>query len=373
MAKSETRYIRCINIDWLEIYCNEGGTRKDAAYFRAFGFEVKERQYGTPQYAQMFTIYQNHFPILEVRREPYSLKPQGGIFFPGDCHIRLSNRQCYAPDPIGFLREFIITYRYVYKSITRIDLCLDFNLFDNHEDPVTFIHRFMCGEVSKLNQCKVAAHGTDNWEGRVWNSIKWGSPTSPISTKLYNKTLELKEQKPKFYIEDCWNAAQLDTTRDIWRVEFSIKSHIHGFVRMETGELIESKLTTYDNRTKCLYAFHILQSHYFDFRKVERTRNGLLIRKNRCTPLKLFTIAKNEPFKPIHLTKQHEPTRTDRMLIKRLHDIIDDQTYTDKERLTAQSMLCILVDKMRAKPNDRLIMIHEVITPTLDKLANAVQ
>lgn len=365
MAESKTCCIRCVNIDWLEVYCNEGGVRKDAAYFIDKGYKVVERQYGTPQYSQMFTLWENGFPLIEIRREPYSLRTSGGIFYPGDCHLRLSNRQCYSESPIDFLRKFLVAFSYTYKSISRIDICLDFTRFDNGEEPTEFIKRFMKGEVSKLNQCKVAAHGTDNWAGRVWNSIKWGAPTSPISTKLYNKSLEMKQQHRKFYIEDSWKAAGLDTSHDVWRVEFSVKSHIHGFVRLETGEIIESKLTTYDSRNKCLLAYHMLQSRYFDFRLVQRTRSGLLIRKNRCKKLNLFVVGDGKPYKAIHLTKQHEPTRTDRMLIKRLHSIVADNSYSEKDRLSAQYLIGVLVERMRAQPSEILIMKQEVLQPVM--------
>lgn len=72
--------MRCVNIDWLEVFCSEGllGPR-DAEYFIRQGYDVEKRAYGTPQYRQMFTINEGGRPVLEVRRDPYSLKCQGGI------------------------------------------------------------------------------------------------------------------------------------------------------------------------------------------------------------------------------------------------------------------------------------------------------
>ena len=67
---------RCVNIDWLEVYCLESiEAPRNAQFFRARGFKVKEREYGTPQYREMFTIYDSEdFPQFEVRRNPYSVK-----------------------------------------------------------------------------------------------------------------------------------------------------------------------------------------------------------------------------------------------------------------------------------------------------------
>lgn len=99
----------CVNIDWLEVFCKEP-IICNPDYFRAKGYNVEVRAFGTPQYKEMFSICDDRKrPILEIRRNPYSLKSCGGIFDEDDCHIRLANRTCYAPCPIGYLREFLQT------------------------------------------------------------------------------------------------------------------------------------------------------------------------------------------------------------------------------------------------------------------------
>lgn len=268
----------------------------------------------------MFTVYEKGFPFIEVRRSPYSLKENGGIFKIGDCHLRLSNRACYSTSPIDDLRHFIIAHNYTYKSISRIDLCLDFNVFDRGDKPEKVLNDYMEGKISKINQCNIGAHGKDRWDGRVWNSLKWGSPNSMVSTKLYNKSLELKETKDKFYIRDQWKAAGLRDDIPIWRVEFSISSDLKGFVKLDTGELINNLLTDYDTREKCLFRFHALAARYFHFKYVEYQDNGKLRRKDRCKDKILFKISKDEQvYKPAQLTLQTEPTRTDKMIMRRLY------------------------------------------------------
>lgn len=84
--------IKCINLDWLEVFCIEDGYL-DPNYFQNLGWNVCVREYGTPLYKQMFTLLNEHGkPFLEIRRDPYSLKENGGIFEKGSCHIRLANR-----------------------------------------------------------------------------------------------------------------------------------------------------------------------------------------------------------------------------------------------------------------------------------------
>lgn len=339
--------MRCINIDWLEVFCSEGllGPR-DAEYFIRQGYDVEKRAYGTPQYRQMFTINEGGCPVLEVRRDPYSLKCQGGIFEPNDCHLRLSNRACYQPGIIDWLRRFMLAHGYEYKTLSRIDIALDFLKFDSGMLPNNLLMGYLRNKYSKLNQCNISAHGLecvgnvdlhgrDSWRnGRQWNSVKWGAATSAISTKLYNKSMEMRQVKRKFYIEDCWRRAGLwpkdlvlcDDTKgefpDVWRVEFSIKSAIKGYASLSTGEYMPSSLSMYDAPDKLWTVFCILCSKYFDFRKVEIV-NGVHKRKDRCTRLPLFDFLSNDVLAPQRLTSQIEPTRTDKILINHIKRMLD--------------------------------------------------
>lgn len=66
--------IKCINLDWLSVYCLEPkGVVMNAAYFKALGWTVEEREYGTPQYREKFTLMNGKHPFLEIERNPYSL------------------------------------------------------------------------------------------------------------------------------------------------------------------------------------------------------------------------------------------------------------------------------------------------------------
>lgn len=328
---------RCVNLDWLEVYAIEIGQR-DPEYFTALGYEVKVRAYGSPQYRQMFTIYENGFPTIEIRRDPYSLRSQGGIFPKGACHLRLSNRSCYMMQPVRFLYQFMLAHGFRYQSISRIDIALDFNEFDSGKKPETFISQIMKEEVAKINQPRINAHGkeycstdisihgTDSWHRRVWNSIKWGSPTSCVTTKMYNKTLELKQVHDKLYIRDVWEQAGLDTSRDIWRIEFSINSQGQTLSDKRGGGYIKKNLSDYETRFQLLFQWQILANKYFHFKKKVRTNRGGWQRKDRCPDVFLFDIHPDaETWNPVRNPPQfHEPTRTLKMLVKRLMETWED-------------------------------------------------
>lgn len=287
--------IRCINIDWLECYCLEDALNypHDAEYFRVHGWSVREREYGTPMYHEMFTLYDHHGePFIEIRRRPKSCSKLGvGIFDPYSAHVRLSNRACYYDGAARLMAQFLEENGFAFRRIARIDICLDFFRFDYGDDPQRFIQRFMAGRYAKINQANISAHGLDQWDGRNWNSLSWGAKTSMISTKIYNKTMELRQVKDKPYIRQAWQMAglvddaltlevlQRDGTKikpDIWRLEFAIKSGTRGWFVMQDFNSSKRRLLSKRNTLDCYYTrrqlldiFFSLAEHYFHFKVVE--------------------------------------------------------------------------------------------------------
>lgn len=291
--------IRCVNLDWLEVYCIERSGGMSANDFRQAGIQVNEREYGTRIYHSMFTLFDSDAnPLLEVRR-----LPKNPLMPTGSCHIRLVNATCYRDDAVQVLREFLARYNYTLINVSRVDICLDFVLFDDNTRPRVFMQRYMRGKFSKLNQANIHAHGSDRWTGRVWNSVSWGSPSSPISTKMYNKTLELYDPVTDSYgkphirwswlqcgLIDDFNRCTLDgVTQEIWRVEFSIKSAVKNWVTIElNGDAkryysIRNSLEMYDSRDKLLTMFASLSEHYFHFK-----RYMMGVRKDKCPDRMLF-------------------------------------------------------------------------------------
>lgn len=309
--------VRCVNIDWLEVYCLEclDLYPLNAEFFRNHKWSVKERDYGTRQYREMFVLLDQYdHAFIEIRRDPVSAAEGGGnlgIFDPRSCHIRVANRYCYHDQIIDILSEFFAKYHYTIRRLYRLDIALDFEKFDKGDDPKKFIRRYMEGKYSKINQGNVGAHGKDRWDGRDWNSLSWGSPSSMVSTKFYNKTIELQEAKDKPYIRYAWMKAGLvdnyttlqKLSEDgslynptIWRVEFSIRSSASNWVVIEDDNrrktkriVLQHALSTYRTKEDQLHAFMRLAYHYFHFKKYEEGK-----RKDRCQDKVLFEYSTND-------------------------------------------------------------------------------
>lgn len=301
---------RCINVDWLECYCLESaiGYPHNAAYFRARGWYVKEREYGTPIYNEMFTLYGNDDqPFIEIRRAPKSAigVQVNGVLDPMSCHVRLTNRSCYLTNCVQLMERFLGQYGFGLSRISRLDICLDFEMFDYGDDPADFMRRYMAGKYTKLNQANITAHGRDYWDNRIFNSVSWGSQKSMIGTKFYLKTLELAESRDKPYIRRCWQEAGLvddwhtlekigDDGKpykpNIWRVEFSIKSSTRNWFVIEDCNGVKKQirsvrhtLSMYYTKQQQMDMFLSLSDHYFHFKKYAPG-----VRKDRCEDKRLF-------------------------------------------------------------------------------------
>lgn len=353
--------MRCINIDWLELYCLEDSTgiQHDAEFFRQQGWSVEEREYGTRIYNQMFTLYgTDGLKLLEIRRSPKSARDglNHGILDINSCHIRLVNRTCYFNDAVDQLRNFCSVYQYTIVRIARIDIALDFEYFDYGDKPSVFMERFLKGRYSKINQAQIAAHGQDMWDGRIWNSISWGEKKSDIRTRFYNKTKELREVKDKPYIRQAWKEAGLIDdwhnmtkkkedgsvyTPDIWRVEFAVTSGKKNWFCMDWDsrgkqkkQSVRNTLSMYDTKQKLTDMFLSLADHYFHFKKVEYKA-----RTARVTEFALDAVSLdvNHDLTGKHILQQRELQRKDRCNDKLLFRVNDSNQYYKLETVASDN------------------------------------
>lgn len=307
--------MRCINLDWVEVRAIECAPR-DIYYYRARGIQCEEREYGTRVFGEMFTVYRNGAPFLEIRRKPLTpVLPDGSV------HVRLTNNTCYTHTAIADLTSFLSRHGYLNVAITRIDIAMDFLRFDSGDDPGLFMHRYIDGRYSKINQCNINAHGADRWDTRAWQSLSWGSKKSAVFTRFYNKTQELQDvsKGKKTYILQAWRAAGLITDDEfaggnlpsVWRVEFALSSAVKGWLRIEPNGAsmrspyysIHHTLDCYATPDRLLTIFSSLSEHYFHFRHYEPG-----VRKDRCRRKTLFRWSPSECCLSADLTRAKLPT-----------------------------------------------------------------
>lgn len=373
---------RCVNLDWLEVCAIEPiDSPHDPNYFRACGFVVEVRGYGTKVWEEMFTLLgEDGLGIIEVRR-----KPKSEIIAQNICHLRLVNRACYFPDAADLMKRFLDQYGYEFHHITRVDICLDFEKFDYGDDPQVFLQRYIEKKYSKINQANIATRGADKWEGRDWNSVSWGAPSSDIGTKFYNKTMELYDpitkRYGKPYIRQQWEAAGMvddgtmmikydktgkPYTPQIWRVEFSIRSSVRSwFVIWLDGkrnhkQSIRNTLDMYDSKEKLLILFASLSQHYFHFKHLikrykfyeEGHSSGYPVRKDRCPDKLLFRWNQNQT--TFKVEKQYVSTskQPSRELVRLLSMLKEFRNKTVEKDIRTSSNQIIEYIEYRLKQDD---------------------
>lgn len=351
--------MRCVNIDWLEVYVLEHADRypMNAEYFRNHGYFVQERDYGTRAYREMFTIEDEHGDKwIEVRRNPVSGKQIMNGIVPESCHLRLVNRQCYIKNCVQMLCEFMATHNYIFKRIYRIDICYDFIKFDSGDLPARFAQRYVEKKYRKVNQSHLRAESTDNWSDFVWETLSWGSPTSMVSTKMYNKSKEISSpRRDKPYIRQAWFlhglvdnpvTCQLNdngkaTTPEIWRIEFSLKSKADHWIIIEdqSGKRMKKKavrhqLSMFDSHDKLWMRFEELAFHYFRFkhREFKIGADGIptdnLKRKDLCQDKMLFKFNLDREFFQVEqVAKELRPKQTEIILARRLREYRNTQLH----------------------------------------------
>lgn len=387
ITNSDKPNLRCVNIDWLEVYCLEDGMEYpcNADYYRNRGYFVVERDYGTRTYKEMFTIYDNDMqPWIEVRRNPAS----GNSKFSGltnlSCHLRLSNRQCYLDDCVDRLRGFLLKHNYVFKRIYRIDVCYDFEYFDSGDLPSKFARRFLERKYRKINQSKIRVIGDDNWTDFDWESLSWGSPSSMVSTKMYNKSKEIATvSKEKTWIPWAWfQCGLIDDpvlhtkisdkgeaySPEIWRVEFSLHSQADTWLVIEdiSGKKTKKRkvkhtLSLFDSKERLWSRFEELAYHYFrfkyrEYKQTSRTVSQFALeavhtdiekqlqRKDRCTDKILFKFDLNREFGRLQqLPTAMKPSQDEAILKRKL--VIYKLSRNDPDLIKACDAILDAIEK----------------------------
>ena len=293
---------RCINIDWLEVYCLESNERTpcNADYFRQNGYLVKEREYGTRVYKEMFEIVDEmNNPLIEIRRNPASGTSSFNGLIPTSTHIRLPNWMLYQGNPIEFLRSFLLKNDYIFKRIYRID----------------FYNKTM-----ELRQAK---------NDKPWIKSSWMIHElidNPMSMTKRNALGEL--YKP-----------------DIWRVEFSMMSQADGWIVIDFNQgskpikqTIPHKLSMFDTDDKLWQRFQDLAFNYFHFKHADKKKRiegvaGVALskvhsdkesewqRKDRCRDKVLFYWDKGHQFMRLAMAPAaSKPARFEDILARKLRE-----------------------------------------------------
>lgn len=325
MVRRETKP-RVVGLDWLEMFVSERGDLDYSANgFRARGWDVVERDYGTKTMSEMFTLLdQRGNAFVEVRRNPRGCDgiAKKTVYQQGDSYIKLANAYCYDADPVGLMVQFLNREKYTIRKIYRIDIFTDFEIFDTGDKPVNVVRRIVNHTYAKINQSHRRTSGTDTWTECFDNWVSWGNPKSMVNTKIYDKTKELHDtgnHKPWIpelwrkagYIDDIVNITKGGHNVQMWRLEFSIKGNAKEWIYIgkndcddEITHTLPHSLEVYSTRQGIINAIANLVPYYFRFKIYVEGR-----RKSNCEDKILFIFDDAECEKGYRLLNQSDAGR----------------------------------------------------------------
>lgn len=319
-----------INVDWLQLYCHDANQSDlDVRYNGRSSFEFRKMEYGSRHYAEIWEVVNcDGDKYATIQRKPHST-----ILSRDSAIIQLANRElyksCYASEFILFLRS----HGFTYKSISRLDVCFDSNILYNGLKHSSLIKKIMLGEYLKNNQAKVKWHFdsvANVGKPMECNSCSFGSQSSSVSSKMYNKTLELKEVKNKPYIVENWYYNGIDVGIDVWRIELSIKSDATTTIRTDTGEIFRLNPDGLAMQKNVEDIFFSYAKKYFSFKRNDGTKN-----KTRMPDVQLFPSERAITIRPMRITNEKDSTRSDRIFLKKLHSLFEGLPNMDYDTWAA--------------------------------------
>lgn len=226
--------------DWLQFHCTHGVWDKDALS-RSTNYKVIDLQHGTRVFAHTYKIYEKAAITRSHRDEPLAtiaMSPYSSVMESNMCIVKIENKVLYQELPYNRVVSMLNQLELTYGGITRIDLAVDFHVFENGWEPLQLLREYRKNHVIKCgsrrySQWLTAPFSPSHIKGQVTHDIlseehithcvSWGAGGSDVRVKMYNKSKEIADEKHKQYIASWHRRNGLDNSKDVWRVELSVQ------------------------------------------------------------------------------------------------------------------------------------------------------
>lgn len=321
-AQNANRFF--INLDWLQVHVQGRKSGRFEEFETPYLKVVRVRQ--TQVFKNVFEIrYKKHNRVLAT----YATDALEHVMPTGHGILKVDNYYLYhfyfriKKGLEWLLRRLDLEF----IGITRLDISYDFNEFNNRRNPENFIKAFLRNDLVKLKSTKGNVFFEHDKENR-FHAIRFGSKSSAVTYKMYNKSKEMKDETFKQHIYDRWkNDSGLDLAKEVWRLEFTINANTN-LILTERSHLHFHSLDTLEVNVFAA-AFKYLFGEYFDFRHNDRKQ----CRKDRMKPVNLLSFPavfenaafrKNNPFKK-------DSDRATKIFIKKLHLHQDEMRGKDDD------------------------------------------
>lgn len=318
-----------VSIDWLSIYCD------CSALYKHTDYVFDKEPYGTSVYADMYTIYLygEEIAILTCNPRSSALKAGTGV-------LKILNPILYQQALPEIIYQLLYNCNIAFLNISRLDLCADFNHFNDYPDMQLFFQDFLTLKLWKIGAAKykVCANKATEFDcdcfkmiglqsGRhTYQYLRFGSKISKVSAYLYNKTQEFRDVKRKNYIAAAWAANDIDESKEVWRLEFSLKGDGIKFLNQETNMWQSKNLEMVLDPIQRTQLYNALYLKYWDF----RVNNGH-VRKDKMKHANLLPI-ESSILKPVVITGSDVTDREQKRMISAVERTYDEVRWKRQTR-----------------------------------------
>lgn len=336
---------RAVTVDWLSMYCTSPMIVQNVDY------EFRKLDAGSAQFSTIYNVYNIRDKELycTVQCHPYSpIIPKSSVM------VKVANRYLYHSNWNITLQNFLFVCNITPISISRIDIACDFNTFDNNLHPQNLIKGLLDGTYIKTGISKFAAQGDLDGEN-MYEYLRFGNRESQCSVYLYNKTKELKDVKDKPYIREMWKESGIDTSKDVWRLEVSMRTTQLKMIIPLTGEIFRLGLDFVRTNSIVENVYNAAIRKYFDIRINDGQR-----KKMRMKPVVLF---KKDPTTILMVCPVNQActNRMDKIVAKRVANYFSMYRLEDEEnQKKVMEALGIILDQ-----TDLWDYYYEKIRPVL--------
>jgi len=217
-----------LSCDWLQIHV------KDRLNFLAI--EQPYYQIAKKGQSKIFkSIYKITDSISKKEIATYCTDANECILKKDHGILKFDNQQLYIHESLkDFVIEFLNDLGFQFIGITRFDIAMDFQKFHNDLNPENFINKYVRNEIIKFGGSQFGIYGRQKKGVKHFETLSFGSKSSNINSKLYNKTKELENNKKPWISRRYENFFRPNL--QVWRLEFTIFS-MRAFFKNE-GKLL---------------------------------------------------------------------------------------------------------------------------------------
>lgn len=235
-----------LNVDWLSIYgssdlwCGDSDRLSEVLNCGTCSFDFVPLPYGTKHFVRAANVYAkgNPDPIANI-----TYCPRSGILKPKAVIIKFSNVLLYTKNLAFMIEQTLYELHITAKSISRLDIALDFYEFANGMKPTKLIKSYINGNIKRVGKGVGRLFFEQDKDSRItYTGLQFGSKSSVANIYLYNKSKELSETRSaahhdKPHIRKTWEEHGLNRqNQDVWRLEISLKPEALQFGDKDYGE-----------------------------------------------------------------------------------------------------------------------------------------